>query len=263
MAATVDLSSASSNASSSGSDTLSAANDPGAHEALRAAHDGGYRFPEGYHGFTATVAVTEIEAGGNEVRRATGLVTVGGPRAIDLALEGDDDDLASWARGELASMAGHRWPTPYEQADGRWTLSIEDETASPLGRLVTVHDDPFQSAYRLRDGRISQVIRTMGGTRFTITIQSHTPTHDGRVLPSTFTVSYWDTGEGRMTRADAYTDHYATVDGVWLPRSRRVVTATDAGFVARELVLGDVVVLDAPVAGATAGEPERHGTRAG
>jgi hypothetical protein len=257
MAATVGLSSASRN----GPGEAPVRNDPNAHDALRAAHDGGYRFPEGFHGFTAAVAVTEIQADGAEVRRGAGSVTIGGPRAIELALDGDD--LASWVRGELASMAGHRWPTPYEQADGRWTLSIGVETASPLGRLITVHDDPFQSAYRLRDGRISQVIRTMGGTRFTITIQGHTPTDDGRVLPATFTVSYWDTAEGRLTRADAYTDRYAVIDGVWLPRSRRVVTATDAGFVARELALSDVAVLDAPVARAPASEPERHGTRAG
>lgn len=234
-------------------------NDPAAHEALRTAHEGGYRFPEGFNGFTATVSI--IEANGGAVRHGSGSATVGGAPAIAIGLDAEDD-LAAWAKGEIASMAGHRWPTPYEKSDGRWTLTIEDETVSPLGRLVTVHDDPFQSAYRVRNGRISQVIRTMGKTRFTITIQSHSAADDARVLPAEFSVSYWDTDTNRMTRSDAYTDRYASIDGVWVPRSRRVVTAADSGFVARELELRDVVLLDEPVPPPD-GEAERHGTRAG
>jgi len=260
MAATVKNSSAPGSAPSSGPGTMAARGDQAAHDALRTAHDGGYRFPEGFYGFTATVTV--IEDTGGTVRQGVGSAIVGGPRAIEVSLDAEND-LAAWARGELGSMAGHRWPTPYEMADGRWTLSIEEETASPLGHLVSVHDDPFQSAYRLRDGRIAQVIRTMGDTRFTITIQAHAPTDDARVLPAAFTVSFWDSEATRMNRVDAYTDRYASVDGVWLPRSRRVVTATDLGFVARELTFEDVVVLDEPVAGAATGDVGRHGNRAG
>lgn len=247
MAATVKHGSAPGGAPGMGQGATVMPGDRTAHEALRTAHDGGYRFPEGFHGFTANVTV--IEDSGGTVRQGVGSAIVGGPRAIEVALDAEDD-LAAWAGSELASMAGHRWPSPYEKADGRWTLSIEDETTSPLGRLVTVHDDPFQSAYRLRDGRIAQVIRTMSTTRFTITIQAHAPTDDARVLPVAFTVSFWDTGGDRMNRVDAYTDRYASVDGVWVPRSRRVVTATGSGFVARELTFENVVVLDEPVAGA-------------
>lgn len=239
--------------------TVAVSNDPAAHEALRAAHDGGYRFPDGFNGFSGKLSV--IEANDQAVRRGAGAATVGGPRSTVVELD-TEDDLATWARTEVASMAGHRWPTPYEQSDGRWTLTIEDNTAHPLGRLVTVHDDQFQSSYRVRDGRISQVTRTMRTTRFTITIQSHTSTDDHRLLPAEFTVTYWDTASQRLTRADAYTDRYASINGVWIPKSRRVVTATDAGFVTRELELTDVVLLDAPFA-VSEEEVERHGTRAG
>jgi hypothetical protein len=239
-------------------DTVSR-NDQSAHDALRQAHESGYRFPEGFNGFTAQVTVIGTENGA--IQRAAGTVSVASPHAIEVDISGVPD-LANWARQELGSMTGHRWPTPYEMADGRWTLTIEDETGSPLGRLVTVHGDPFQSAYRLRNGRISQVIRTMGATRFTITIQNHGVVEDGRVLPMEFTVNYWDTGHGRLTRSDAYTDRYAQVNDVWVPRSRRVVTATDAGLIARELELSAVTLLREPHAEPVA-EMERHATRAG
>jgi len=235
------------------------ANEPAAHDALRAAHDGGYRFPAGFHGFTADLAV--VEGAPEQVAHLQGTISVGGPRAIEVNAAGPDG-LAGFAKQELASMAGHRWPTPYEESDGRWTLTIEEETGNPLGRLVTVHDDPFQSSYRLRDGRISQVNRQMGPTRFTISIQRHVPTPDGRVLPAEFTVTYWDVDTGRLTRADAYTDRYVEVDGVSVPRSRWVLTATDDGFTVRELTLSNIMLLTEAVESA-APQGERHGTRAG
>jgi hypothetical protein len=236
-----------------------AVNDPVAHDMLRGAHDGGYRFPLDFNGFSASISV--VEGTPDQVAELAGTITVGGPRAIELDATGPDELLA-FARQELASMAGHRWPSSYDQSDGRWTLTIEDDAHNPLGRLVTVHDDPFHSSYRLRDGRISQVIREMGPTRFAISIQNHAPTVDGRVLPAEFTVTYWSIESGRMTRADAYTDRYETVDGVSIPISRRVLTATDDGFSAREFTLSNIVLLTEPVA-PVATESERHGTRAG
>lgn len=235
------------------------ANEPEAHDVLRTAHDGGYRFPIGFKGFSADLSVSEGTPDG--VSHLAGSVIVGGPRAIEVDASGPDA-LAAFAKQELASMAGHRWPTPYEESDGRWTLTIEEETGNPLGRLVTVHDDPFRSSYRLRDGRIVQVIRQMGPTRFTISIQDHTPTTDGRVLPAEFTVTYWNLESGRLTRADAYTDRYAVVDGVSVPGNRRVLTATDDGFVAREMTLSNVELLSEAVE-PEANDAERHGTRAG
>ncbi len=77
----------------------------------------------------------------------------------------------------------------------------------------------------------------MGEMRFTITILDHQKAADGRTLPSLFSVAYWDVVEGRLTRADAYTDRYAAVSGVSLPGGRRVLTSSDTGQVIRELIL--------------------------
>lgn len=215
-------------------------NDPAAHDTLRAAQANAYRFPVGFGGFTATIS---HESTGET---ADGTVTVNGPRAIEVDLMASETALG-WVQREISSMAGHRWPSDYDQGDGRWPLTLEDD-GNPLGARIVLQGDQFSSSYRVRDGRISQVNRRMGPMRFTIHIQSHQPLSDGRTLPGTFTVSFWDLASGRLTRSDVYTDHYVEVDRTWLPASRRVVTTSDDGIVARAFSLSDYRLLTGSVA---------------
>ncbi|MGC4108757.1 MAG: DUF3386 family protein [Thermomicrobiales bacterium] len=231
-----------------------------AHAMLKEAHGRSYRFPEGFHGFTADVTITR--AAGEEVTSASGTVTVAGPRAMQVAIEGDEQ-LAGWVKQELGSMAGHRWPTSYEESDGRYELELGDGADHPLGPELTFQNDPFNSAYRVADGAISQVTRSMGPMRFTITMLRHETAADGRSLPSEFTVSYWNTKEGRFVRADGYRDRYAVVDGVSVPAERTVITAEDGGFTTNRMVVSNVRLLTEPVEIAAPAEGHRHGTRAG
>jgi hypothetical protein len=217
--------------------TATVVNDPVAHQMLRGAHDAGYRFPAGFGGFAATVTFSQDGAA------ATGTVELRSPRAVTLTIAADETGQA-WLRQEIASMAGHRSPTDYETGDGRYTLTLGPDDDHPLGRLVQFHDDPFASSYRLRDGRITQVNRRMGKTRFTIDVQEHVVTRDGRLLPAYFTVAYWDVEQDRLTRADTYADRYTVVEGVFLPAARRVSTADDTGITVRELRLSDHHLLE-------------------
>lgn len=230
-----------------------------AHGVLREAQQAAYRFPEGFFGFRAHVTITEATSGGTKT--ASGTVTVGGPRSIELALEGDET-LAQWGKQEIGSVAGHRWPTSYEESDGRYGLVLDEDPHHPLGSQITFQDDPFASVYRVANGRISQVTRSMGSMRFTITMQRHSETPDGRALPSEFTVSYWNTQQDRLTRSDIYSDRYQVVENVSIPATRTIVTADDTGFTTRVLEFSDVQLLTELVQVETEGG-ERHGTRAG
>ncbi len=209
---------------------LPVTSDPRAHGLLQAAHEAGYRFPADIAGFAADI---EVSVNGDARR---GPITLRSPRDLDLVLDADEATL-DWVRHEIGSMAGHRWPTPYAESDGRWTLTINNEAGHPLGQLIEVHDDPFDSSYRLRDGRIAQINRQMGPTRFSINIHEHTRTVDGRTLPRSFTVVFWDTEQGRLTRTDVYQDRYVDIDGVYLPSQRRILRAEDSGISVHELAL--------------------------
>ncbi|MFN8663006.1 MAG: DUF3386 family protein [Thermomicrobiales bacterium] len=216
--------------------TVQVTNQPQAHAALQAAHEGGYRFPADFAGFSAEVQVE------HDGETQNGRVTLRSPREIEIDLEADEETLG-WLRQELGSMAGHRWPTPYAESDGRWTLTLEARAGDPLGDLIRVHDDPFNSSYRVRDGRITQVNRQMGPTRFSINIHEHTETADGRTLPAVFTVAFWDSAQGRLSRTDEYLDRYVEVAGVQLPAERRILRVEDDGISVRKLTLSGHTLL--------------------
>lgn len=207
-----------------------------AHAALQAAHERGYRFPANFAGFSADLRIERDGA------VQTGRITLRSPREIEIDLAADEETLG-WLRQELGSLAGHRWPTPYAESDGRWTLTLEENAGHPLGDLIRVHDDPFNSSYRLRDGRIAQVNRQMGPTRFSINIHEQTRTADGRTLPAVFTVAFWDTAQGRLSRTDEYLDRYVEVDGVQLPAERRILRVEDDGISVRKLTLSEYTLL--------------------
>lgn len=230
-------------------------NDPAAHDVLRGAHEGLYRYPVGFAGFAAAVV---LEQDGTATR---GTVTVRSPRDVTIEIAADET-ATGWIRQEVGSLAGHRWSSPYEAGDGRWALSLDPLDDHPLGPRVRIHGDPFDSSYRVHDGRIAQVDRRMGNVRFSITMQAHVAAVDGRALPAHFTVAYWDVGQDRLTRADTYSDRYAAVAGISLPAERRVVSADDAGVTVRRLLLTDHALLTSEAAA----EPNvvvRSGPRAG
>jgi hypothetical protein len=195
---------------------------------LRRAHEAGYRFPSNFGGFTATIRTSTGD---------TGTVTVTGRTEVDLAIDGEPSGDVAWARDEIASIVSHRWASGYDEGDGRWSKHTDGET-------VTMLDDPFDSAYRLRDNHISEVHRTVGETRFVISVSERVRTADGRHLPVHFTVFFWSTGSGRLTRADHFTDTFVLVDGVYLPARRQIVSASDDGVQTRALELADHKVPD-------------------
>lgn len=190
---------------------------------LRRAHEAGYRFPPTFAGFSASLRTSAGD---------TGAVTVTGRTEIEVTIDGAPSDEADWARDEIASIVSHRWPSGYADGDGRWAKRSDGET-------VTILDDPFDSAYRLRGNHISEVHRTVGPSRFVISVSERVRTADGRYLPAHFTVYHWGTGTGRLTRADHVTDAFALIDGVYLPARRQVVSATDDGLRTRVLELAD------------------------
>lgn len=205
-------------------------------ELLGEAHASAYRLPACFPGFAATLSI----AGAGW--RAQGSLKVTGPDRVEMAIDVPEAERA-WAAKELTSMVAHRWHQPYDVADGRRPKATDGEVDHPLGRLVRLVDDPYSSSYRVLDGHVSVVERHMGPMRFCIVVHERAPAPGRRSVPSTFTVTYWNAATGALSRTDAYRDAYAEVGGVLLPASRRVVTASDDGLVARQLHLSDLRVL--------------------
>lgn len=139
----------------------------------------GDSYPQGFAGFRASLDSWPAGV------RACDTVEVRSPKEIRLCVNASETGIA-WLRQELGSIAGHRWHVPYEEVDGRYTLTLEKDD-HPLGQLIRVHDDPFDSSDRMLYGQITQINRQMGKLCFSILIQESVTVEDGRTLPTRFT----------------------------------------------------------------------------
>ncbi|HEX2276868.1 MAG TPA: DUF3386 family protein [Candidatus Tectomicrobia bacterium] len=205
--------------------------DPAARELLRRAFDRTSRWRADFAGFTATLVVNDD---GAEHR---GTVTVTMPRAVEVKLP--ETSLQQWAQQQLAMMAGHRAYRSFDQADGKYVLTLGPAEAHPLGRLVFIHGDGMNSRYRVRDERICQIQRAMERVQFTINIEDTATTGDGNVLTTRFSVYYFSPSTGQLTQVESFMDDYVETQGIVLPRMRRVTFAEQGAARVRELRLSD------------------------
>jgi len=136
--------------------------DPQARDLLRRAFESTARWPKDFKGFTAdlTVNVNGVET--------SGPVIVKGPREVSVQL--GNAETQKWAQEQLGMIAVHRGPRSFEESDGKYTLTMEEE-GHPFGTTVHIHGS--HSFYRVKDNRITQINRKMahpGMTPFAFTI---------------------------------------------------------------------------------------------
>jgi hypothetical protein len=152
----------------------------------------------------------------------------------------------------VASMINHRVPpaaTAAPRAQPAAVIVVEDEERGPL--ILTV-GDAMHSSQRVKDGKLVQVNRRMGGKRFTIDVTEFEKAPDGhRAYPSAFTVTWWDAATGKRLQKEQYTTQgFHLVNGQMFPRAERVVSDKDGKTSALEVKYSDVHFETAPTAGA-------------
>jgi hypothetical protein len=189
--------------------------DPAATKLLadaRAARANWDKFP----GFSADI---EVNVDG---KVSKGRVSV--DAAGKVMLEEVDKAAEGWVKRTLASIVGHRLgggaghETPCAFAD--------NDAHHPLGRLINVLNDELHSSYRIRDRQIMVVNRTTPESRFSITLQENRTNVEGKFLPASFVVHYWDAKSGELTKTEANLQTWTRVSHYDLPVTTRVITAT-------------------------------------
>jgi hypothetical protein len=128
----------------------------------------------------------------------------------------------------VASMINHRVP-PGPAAAKRprpdAVILVEDDERGPLVMIV---GDAMHSTQRIKDGKLVQVNRRMGGQRFTIDVTEFENVPDGRVYPKAFTVTWWDAGTGKRTERQTYTtEGLDVIDGQMFPKAEKVASEKD------------------------------------
>jgi hypothetical protein len=142
----------------------------------------------------------------------------------------------------VASMINHR-VAPSASAAQRpqppAVIVVEDEERGPLILMV---GDAMHSSQRVKDGKLVQVNRLMGGKRFTIDVTQFEKAPDGqRAYPSAFTVTWWDAASGKKVEQEHYTTQgFHLINGQMFPKAERVVSEKDGKTSALEIKYSDV-----------------------
>lgn len=213
------------------------ADDPQARDLLRRAFEATARWPKGFQGFTADLTVN---VNGKET---AGSILVKSPREVSVQLT--DGDIQKWAQEQLGMIAVHRGPRSFDESDGKYILTMEEDR-HPLGVKLTIHGS--NSYYRLKDNRITQINRKMAHPgmnpfAFTINVEESAVTKDHKNLTTKYTVYYYSPTDGTLTNVESFTDTHIRIGACDLPATRRIITYESNQVVVKQLTFTNHTVL--------------------
>lgn len=211
--------------------------DPQARDLLRRAFEGTARWPRDFKGFTADLTVN---INGKET---DGPVIVKGPREVSVQL--GDGVIQKWAQEQLGMIAVHRGPRSFEESDGKYTLTMEED-GHPFGTKLIIHGS--NSFYRIKDNRITQINRKMAHPgmnpfAFTINVEESAITQDRKHLTTKYTVYYYSPTDGKLTNVESFTDAHVRIGSCDLPATRRIITYENSDVVVKYLTFKNHQVL--------------------
>jgi len=204
------------------------ADDPEARTMLRQAFEKTARWQPDFKGFTADLTVN---VNGKEGK---GSVSVKGPKEVAVTLP--DPEMQKWAEGQIGMMAVHRGPRSFDESDGKYSLTLGDDTDNPLGPRLTINGDDMHSFYRVKGDRITQINRKMPHMAFTINVEDSAVTQDGKLLTTRYTVYYYSPQDGKLTNVESFTDSHARVASSDLPATRRIISYENGEVVVKSLL---------------------------
>ena len=184
---------------------------------------------ENFPGFTA-----EID-GTIDGRQFSGSVDIGGDGTVKLDI--DEDAAGEWVNDRLESIVMHRQARSSSGRGGPVLRFADDQEDHPLGRLLTFVGGDFASSYRVQDDLITVVNRDLDRQVITITVLATQRNADAKILPSVYTVQYWDADDGKLLRTQTVQSRWRRTAAWDLPAELTVTTASSMGLAVRSFRL--------------------------
>jgi Protein of unknown function (DUF3386) len=206
----------------------SSAAEVSAADALVRARDGRAIWQE-FPGFMSDITIRGAGA------EASGKLTIDADGNVSLELP--KSPLHDWAEEQLNSLVQHRMPDG-EISTGNVTYA-DDDANNPLGRKINLGDPGFSSAYRLKDDVIMEVNRSMGKSRFTISVLEIVRNAEDKYLPRSFTMNFFDSASGDLQTSLGYYNDWHRVGRFDLPKKIIEVDARKGGSTTKEIVFGN------------------------
>lgn len=155
--------------------------------------------------------------------------------------EVDDSAARPWLEDQLGSIARHRISEndrgPSTDRSKPVLRFADDAEDHPLGRLLAFEGGRFASSYRVKDDQISVVNRHIGKQTMTITVLDNTKNAEGKSLPHSYLVHYWNAASGELQRVETVQERWTRLGKLDLPTRHTVTTATDTGLSVRSVEL--------------------------
>jgi hypothetical protein len=207
-------------------------------DALKARASWGDDFP----GFAAQLA------GAVDGRPFTGSVTVRDDGTVKV--EAEDPVARPWLQDQLESIVMHRLASAGDRGSPsqdreRPVLRFGDsQDDHPLGRLLTFVGGRFASSYRIKDREIAVVNRHIGRRNMTINVLDNDKNPEGRFLPRSYLVQYWDAASGSLDHVESVQQRWQRFRSWDLPTAHTVTDASGAGFSVKSVLLSEHRLLE-------------------
>ena len=190
-----------------------------------------------FPGFRADVVVSD----GGRMARGKIVVSASGDVESNLSEAKDFD----WVRKRIRSLVSHRLPNVERESD---VAFADGEFDHPLGRRINFKNDDQDTVYRVQGDVLTEVQRTMGKTRFVLSVIEVSRNTEGKHLPRSYTVGYWDKELNKLAHSDTFYYEWIRVGKFDLPRRQLVIAVADGQHTVQEIEFFNVELLDSVAA---------------
>jgi hypothetical protein len=173
-------------------------------------------------------------------QKVSGKLTIDSDGGVTLDMPASP--LRDWAEEQLTSLVQHRMPDG-EISTGEVTYA-DDEVDHPLGRKINLGDPDLQSAYRIKDDVIREVNRSMGKTRFTISVLEFVRNAENQYLPRSFAMNFFDSASGELRASLAYRNDWQRVGNFDVPERILEIDARQGGSSTKEIVFNNCRLIE-------------------
>ncbi len=184
-----------------------------------------------FPGFTADVTADLND----RYFEGTVAVAANGSVTFDLG----EDPTPDWLQEQLESITMHRAAsqTPSAERPRPVLRFADDHPEHPLGPLLVFEGGHMATSYRVKDDQITSVNRVLGERNMSITMVENTTNAEGKYLPRSYVVQYWDEPTGKLLRTETVQDRWTRVGPYDLPSQHTVSAADGDGFLVQTFTL--------------------------
>lgn len=188
--------------------TVSHPDDPAARAFLKQAEEQSPSW-NGFPGFSAAIKVYF------DGKTHEGRVETGANRRVKVSLS--DPEARKWVAETLAQSLNNVNRKPFEERYAGMGIVFGKDDLHPLGQLIEVHGDPYQSRFRIKDGEFRTIRRMTKTHEVAIHVINIDRDEQGRKRSRSFVVNYFDKHSGKLDRSEAIREERILLGGYPLP----------------------------------------------